>query len=224
MKARRITIIHDHSAPVLSRSDGPQRSYMHQQVEPEEKAIMAGSNPIGRPIRSSLWKEISVLELGVALCLMLLFLLSKNFLETIAAIYMLVAAMLFAAAVQGRMAATCSDALDRRLWLASAIACVIEAAILFVDPLLGGHATAMAMAAFLAIGAGARLTLALARDPAGRAWLYLSGAIGMAIALAIGFAWPFASILPAAQSLTLDLLAVATMLVSVTGKARACTK
>ena len=45
----------------------------------------------------------------------------------------------------------------------------------------------------------------------------------MAVALAIGFAWPFASILPAAQSLTLDLLAVSTMLVSVTGKAPACT-
>jgi uncharacterized membrane protein HdeD (DUF308 family) len=121
------------------------------------------------------------------------------------------------------MAATCANALDRRLWLASALACIVEAIILFVDPLLGGRATAMAMATFLAFGAGARLTLALVRGQAGRAWLYLSSAVGMATAFVISFAWPFASILPAAQSLTLDLLAVVTMLVSVTGKAPACT-
>jgi len=185
---------------------------------------MTQSPPASRPIRDNFWKEVSVMEASVALCLMILFLLSQSFLETIAAIYMLVAAMLFAAAAQGRMAATCANALDRKLWLATAITCLVEAIILFIDPLLGGETTTMALAGFLAVGAGARLTLALAREPAGRGWLYLSGVVGMAVAMAIGFAWPFASILPAAQSLTLDLLAVATMLVSVTGKVPACTK
>ena len=51
----------------------------------------------GRPVQSSLWKEISVLEIGVAVCLLILFILSRTFLETIAALYMLVAALLFAA-------------------------------------------------------------------------------------------------------------------------------
>lgn len=180
---------------------------------------MTGRTSASRPIKDNFWKEVSVMEAGVALCLMILFLLSQSFLETIAAIYMLVAAILFAAATQGRMAATCTNTLDRKLWLASAIACLVEAAILFIDPLLGDEAGAMALAGFLAIGAGARLTLALVRGHPGRAWLYLSGAVGMAVALAIGFAWPFPSVLPAAQSLTLDLLAVATMLASVTGKA-----
>lgn len=185
---------------------------------------MTGGESLGRPTSKGFWNDVSILEIGIALSLMLLFLLSQNFLETIAAIYMLVAAMLFAAAVQGRVAAASADALDRRLWLASAIASVVEAIILFVDPLLGNRDAVMAMAAFLAVGAGARLTLALARNHAGRGWLYLSGAVGMAVALAIAFVWPFASILPAAQSLTLDLLAVATMLVSVTGKVPLCTK
>ncbi len=185
---------------------------------------MSATNATASPVRSSLWREISVLEIGVALCLLMLFLLSRTFLETIAAIYMLVAAMLFAALVQARMAAACPDGFDRRLWLASAIACLVEAIILFVDPLLGGYPTAMAMACALAAGAAARLTLALVRNHAGRAWLYISGTVSMMVALAIGFAWPFASILPAAQSLTLDLLAAATMLASVTGKARACSK
>ena len=178
----------------------------------------------GRPVQSSLWKEISVLEIGVAVCLLILFVLSRTFLETIAAIYMLVAAMLFAALVQGRMAATCNDRLDRRLWQASALACLVQAIILFVDPLLGGYHTAMAMAGILAAGAAARLTLALVRGHAGRGWLYLSGAVSLMVSLAIGFAWPFASILPAAQSLTLDLLAVSAMLASVTGKAPSCSK
>lgn len=185
---------------------------------------MTGGIPASRPIRDNFWKEVSVMEASVALCLMILFLLSQSFLETIAAIYMLVAAMLFAAAAQARMAATCADALDRKLWLASAVACVVEAIILFIDPLLGGEATTMALAGFLGAGAAARLTLALVREPAARGWLYLSGLVGMAVALAIGFAWPFASILPAAQSLTLDLLAVSTMLVSVIGRAPACMK
>jgi len=185
---------------------------------------MISTNAPGRPVQSGLWKEISVLEIGVAVCLLILFILSRTFLETIAAIYMLVAAMLFAAIVQGRMAATCDDRLDRRLWLASALACLVQAIILFVDPLLGGYHTAMAMAGVLAVGAAARLTLALARNHAGRGWLYLSGAVSMMVSLAIGFAWPFASILPAAQSLTLDLLAAAAMLASVTGKARTCSK
>lgn len=185
---------------------------------------MTGSTPASRPIRDNFWKEVSVMEASVALCLMVLFLLSQSFLETIAAIYMLVAAMLFAAAAQARMAATCAEALDRKLWLTSAVACVAEAIILFIDPLLGSEATTMALAGSLAAGAAARLTLALVRGPAARGWLYLSGAVGMAVALAIGFAWPFASILPAAQSLTFDLLAVSTMLLSVTGKAPACTK
>lgn len=185
---------------------------------------MIATNAPGRPVQSSLWKEISVLEIGVAACLFILFILSRSFLETIAAIYMLVAAMLFAALVQARMAATCADRLDRRLWLASALACLIQATILFVDPLLGGYHSAMAMAGVLATGAAARLTLALVRNHAGRGWLYLSGAVGMMVSLAIGFAWPFASILPAAQSLTLDLLAVAAMLASVTGKVDALSK
>ncbi len=185
---------------------------------------MPATNVTASPVRSSLWREISVLEIGVALCLLLLFLLSRTFLETIAAIYMLVAAMLFAALVQARMATACADLLDRRLWLASAIACLVEAIILFVDPLLGGYPTAMAMTAVLAAGAAARLTLALVRNHAGRAWLYISGAVSMMVALAIGFAWPFASVLPAAQSLTLDFLAVATMLASITGKATSCSK
>jgi len=179
------------------------------------------ANATPRSLRSSLWQEISILEIGVALCLFLLFFLSQTFLETIAAIYMLVAAMLFAALVQARMAATCTDAFDRRLWLASAVACLVGAIILFIDPLLGGHRTALAMAGVLGAGAAVRLTLALARNPAGRGWLYVSGTVSMMVALAIVFAWPFATILPAAQGLTLDLLAVATMLASVTGKARA---
>lgn len=179
---------------------------------------MIGSRPNSSPIRDNFWKEVSVLEASIALSLMVLFLLSQTFLETIAAIYMLVMAMFFAAAVQARMASTCSDRLDRRLWLASAIACLVEAIILFLDPLLGGETTTMALAGFLAVGAGARLTLALVRGFPGRGWLYVSGAVGMGVALVIGFAWPFASIISAAQSLTLDLLAVATMLVSVTGR------
>lgn len=185
---------------------------------------MIATHAPGRPVQSRLWKEISVLEIGVAVCLLILFVLSRTFLETIAAIYMLVAAMLFAALVQARMAATCADRLDRRLWLASALACLAQAIILFVDPLLGGYHTAMAMAGALAAGAVARLTLALARNHAGRGWLYLSGAVSLMVSLAIGFAWPFPSILPAAQSLTLDLLAVAAMLTSVTGKAPSCSK
>lgn len=185
---------------------------------------MSAINAAASPVRSSLWREISVIEIGVALCLLMLFLLSQTFLETIAAIYMLVAAMLFAALVQARMAAVCADVLDRRLWQASALACLVEAIILFVDPLLGGLATAMAIAAVLTAGAAARLTLALVRNHAGRAWLYISGSVSMMVALAIGFSWPFASILPAAQSLTLDLLAAATMLTSVTGKAKTCSK
>ncbi len=185
---------------------------------------MSAANATANPVRSGLWREISVLEIGVALCLMMLFLLSQTFLETIAAIYMLVAAMLFAALVQARMAAASAVTIDRRLWLASALACLIEAIILFVDPLLGGFPTAMAIAVVLAAGAAARLTLALVRSHAGRIWLYVSGSVSLMVALAIGFAWPFASILPAAQSLTLDLLAAATMLTSVTGKARACSK
>lgn len=174
-----------------------------------------------RSLRSSFWQEISILEIGVALCLLLLFFVSQSFLETMAAIYMLVTAMLFAALVQARMAAGCSGAIDRRLWLASAVSCLVGAIVLFVDPLLGGHRTALAMAGVLATGAAARLTLALARNPAGRGWLYVSGTVSMMVALAIGLAWPFASVLPAAQGLTLDLLAVATMLASVTGKATA---
>ena len=185
---------------------------------------MIATNAPGRPVQNSFWREISVLEIGVAVCLFMLFILSRSFLETIATIYMLVAAMLFAALVQARMAATCADRLDRRLWLASALACLVQAILLFIDPLLGGYHSAMAMAGVLAAGAAARLTLALARNHAGRGWLYLSGAVSMMVSLAIGFAWPFASIVPAAQSLTLDLLAVAAMLASVTGKAPACSR
>lgn len=176
--------------------------------------------PSTRPERGGFWKDVAVIEVGVALGLLLLFFLSDTFLETIAAIYMLVAAMLFAAAVQARMAATCLAILDRRLWLAAAAACLVEAIILFVDPLLGDRAATMAIAGALGTGAAARLTLALVRNHARRGWLYLSGAVSMAVAMAIGFGWPFASIIPAAQSLTLELLAVATMLVSVTGRAR----
>lgn len=182
---------------------------------------MAGSHASVRSVRGGFWKEVSVLEVGVAAGLLLLFFLSDTFLETIAGIYILMAAMLFAAAVQAKMAAACAAPFDRRLWLAGAAAYLVGAIILFVDPLLGGQATTMAMAAALGTGAVARLALALVRNHAGRGWLYVSGAVGMTVAMAIGFGWPFASIIPAAQTLTLDLLAVATMLASVTGKIRA---
>lgn len=181
---------------------------------------MPGSHASVRPVRGGFWKEVSVLEIGVAAGLLLLFFLSDTFVETIAGIYILIAAMLFAAAVQARMAAACSAPFDRRLWLAGATACLVEAIILFVDPLLGGQATSLTIAAALGAGAAGRLALALVRQHPGRGWLYVSGAVGMAVAMAIGFGWPFASIIPAAQTLTLDLLAVATMLASVTGKLR----
>jgi len=58
---------------------------------------MPGSHASIRPVRDGFWKEVSVLEVGVAAGLLLLFFLSDTFVETIAGIYILMAAMLFAA-------------------------------------------------------------------------------------------------------------------------------
>src|SRR3546814_12885780 len=81
---------------------------------------MAGSHASVRSVRGGFWKEVPVLEVGVAAGLLLLFFLSDTFLETIAGIYILMAAMLFAAAVQAKQIgrASCRERVCKYVLLA----------------------------------------------------------------------------------------------------------
>jgi uncharacterized membrane protein HdeD (DUF308 family) len=137
----------------------------------------------------------------------------RPFLTTIAAILWLVALMGVAASIQIRRARRSADRMGRVAWRIAGAPYIVGAAILVADPLLGKGGLAILLAASLGISALARLSIALADGRRDRAWHFVSGAVTIAVAMAIGFAWPFALVAPAIKALALDLLVLGTIFV-----------
>jgi uncharacterized membrane protein HdeD (DUF308 family) len=154
--------------------------------------------------RNRVWS----LALGIGAGAVLLFLqfTPRPFLATIAAILWLVALMGVAALVQIRQAHMTARRLGWIAWRIAGASYIVGAAILIADPLLGNRGLVLALAIALAFTGLARLSFALGSAQPGRFWFFLSGVVTLAIAMAIGFAWPFSLIAPAIKLLALDLL------------------
>ncbi|WP_447932503.1 hypothetical protein [Sphingopyxis fribergensis] len=145
--------------------------------------------------------------------LLLLQLTPRPFLMTVTAILWLVALMTAAAWVQAREARMTARRGERVAWRTAGGATLLAAMLLVADPLLGKPVLAVALAAGLATSGLARLSIALARESGGRIWLFVSGAFTLAVAMMIGFGWPFPTVLPAVRALALDLLVLGAMLI-----------
>ena len=150
------------------------------------------------------------LGIGAATVLVFLQFTPRPFLTTIAAILWLVALMGVAALIQTRRARMSTDRFGRAAWRIAGAPYLVGAAILVADPLLGNGGLAILLAASLGISALARLSIALADGPRDRALHFVSGVVTIAVAMAIGFAWPFALVAPAIKALALDLLVLGT--------------
>lgn len=146
--------------------------------------------------------------IGAAAVLLFLQFTPRPFLTTIAAILWLVALMGVAALTQMRRARMSADRLGRVAWRIAGAPYIVGAAILVADPLLGRGSLAILLATSLGVAGVARLSFALAFERRDRAWHFVSGVVTMAIAMAIGFAWPFPLIGSAIKALALDLLVI----------------
>ena len=143
---------------------------------------------------------------GSVAVLLFLHLAPRPFLTTIAAILWLVALMGAAAMLHIRQSRASVDHMVRLAWRIGGAPYIIGAAILIADPLLGKGELAIPLAILLGVSGLARLSLGLGERRWDHAWLFLSGAVTIAIAMAIGFAWPFAAIGSAIMALAMDLL------------------
>ncbi len=161
---------------------------------------------------ANLWWPLA-LGAGAAAVLLLLQFTPRPFLMTVTAILWLVTLMAAAAWVQAREARLTARRSERIAWRTAGGAYLLAAAALAADPLLGKPGLAMALAAALAVSGVARLSVGLARAGDGRAWLYLSGIFTLAVAMMIGFGWPFPVVIPAIKALALDLLGLGAMLI-----------
>ncbi|WP_338425990.1 hypothetical protein [Sphingopyxis kveilinensis] len=130
----------------------------------------------------------------------------RPFLTTIAAILWLVALMGVAALVQLRQARVSLRRSERIAWRMASVPYLLAVAILIADPLLGRAGLAYALAGGLGVAGGARVIAAFETRRRGGGWLYISGAMTMAVAIVIGFGWPFAVVAPVIAALALDLL------------------
>jgi len=153
------------------------------------------------------------LSIGAGAVLLFLQFTPRPFLTTIAAVLWLVALMGVAALIQIREARASGQRGKRIAWRAAGAPYLVGAAILIADPLLGNGGLAYALAAGLGIAGIARLSIALGTGRRGRGWLYISGAVTIAVAMALGFGWPFALVSPAIKALALDLLILGITLV-----------
>lgn len=167
---------------------------------------------------ANLWWPLA-LGAGAAAVLLLLQFTPRPFLMTVTAILWLVALMAAAAWVQAREARLTARPSERLAWRTAAGAYLLAAAALVTDPLLGKPGLAMTLAAALAASGVARLSVGLGRAGDGRAWLYLSGTVTLAVSMMIGFGWPFPTVIPAIKALALDLLGLgATLILAQTGR------
>lgn len=167
---------------------------------------------------ANLWWPLA-LGGGAAAVLLVLQFTPRPFLMTVTAILWLVALMAAAAIVQGREARIATRRRERFAWRTAGAPYLLGAVVLAADPLLGKAGLAMALAAGLALSGLARLAIGVARESGGRAWLFVSGAFTLAVAMMIGFGWPFAVVVPAIKALALDLLVLgATLILAQTGR------
>lgn len=144
--------------------------------------------------------------MGAAAVFLFLQFTPRPFLTTVAAILWLVVLMGVAALIQIRRAHTSADRLGRVAWRIAGTPYILGAAILVADPLLGNGDLAILLAASLGASGLARLSVALGDRRRAQAWHFLSGAVTIAVAMAIGFAWPFTLVAPTIKALALDLL------------------
>ena len=158
------------------------------------------------------------LGIGASIILIVLQFSPRPFLTTIAAILWLVVLMGVAALIQIREAQASKYRSERIAWRVAATPYLAAAAILIADPLLGRDGPAFALAGGLGIAGIARVAVALGAVRRGCGWLYISGAVTMAVAMALGFGWPFTLAAPAIVALARDLLILSiTLILSRTG-------
>lgn len=162
---------------------------------------------------ANLWWPLA-LGGGAAAVLLLLQFTPRPFLMTVTAILWLVTLMAAAAVVQGREARATARRGERFAWRTAGAPYLLGAILLAADPLLGREGLAMALAVGLALSGLARLAIGLSRGSGGgRAWLFVSGAFTFAVAMMIGFGWPFPVVVPAIKALALDLLVLGSTLI-----------
>lgn len=146
------------------------------------------------------------LGIGASAILVVLQFTPRPFLTTIAVILWLVALMGVAALIQTHQSKTAARRSGRLAWRIAGLAYIVGAAFLIADPLLGKGGLAIALAVALAAAGLARLSLALGEERSCGICYFLSGLMTLSVAMAIGFAWPFALISPAIKLLAADLL------------------
>lgn len=154
--------------------------------------------------RNMVWALL--LGIGAGAILLVLQFTPRPFLATIAAILWLVALIGVAALIQIRQSQTASHRTGRLAWRIAGLAYIVGAAFLIADPLLGKGGMAAALAVSLAAAGLARVSFALGEEQNCRICYFLSGLMTLSVAMAIGFAWPFALIAPAIKLLAADLL------------------
>lgn len=154
--------------------------------------------------RDMVWALL--LGIGAGAILLFLQFTPRPFLTTIAAILWLVALMGVAALLQMRQSQTVAGSSGRLAWRIAGLGYIVGAAFLIADPLLGKGGMAIALAVFLAAAGLARLSVGLGEEQNCRICYFLSGLTTLSVAMAIGFAWPFALIAPAIKLLAADLL------------------
>lgn len=143
--------------------------------------------------------------IGASATLVALLFAASYFLATVALTYCLAIMMTMTALLHIREGFGPRRRPERAYWLASGAPYLAAALLLFTHPMLAGARTALILAACIGLSGLARVALALAAHPLCRIWLYLSGAVSLAVALAIGFGWPFAAAGIAVRVLALDL-------------------
>ena len=151
--------------------------------------------------------------IGATATLVALLFAAHYFLATVALTYCLAIMMTITALLHIREAFGPRRRPERAYWLASGVPYLTAALLLVGYPMLAGGRMALILAACIGLSGLARVALALAAHPLCRIWLYLSGAVSVAVALAIGFGWPFALTGIAVRALALDLAVQGAVLV-----------
>ncbi|WP_447932478.1 DUF308 domain-containing protein [Sphingopyxis fribergensis] len=151
--------------------------------------------------------------IGAAGALVALLLASRYFFATVALTYFLALVMIVTALLHIREASGNRRRAERGYWLGSGIPYLSAALLLLANPMLGNPRIAIILAGCVGLSGAARLALALGAHPLCRGWLYLSGIVSLAIALGLGFGWPFASVGLAARALAVDLAVQGVVLV-----------